>query len=344
MSINYEIKKSNNPNHHLFPEMLRYLEYLHLKDRSKTARTAGQTLEQFGGWMRTRNYDPLQATTQILQDYQSWLTTTYKTPRGKPLAKTTLCARIAYIKSWYDWLEERSLIISDPAKKLYMKWQPKQNVQKDYLSLQEATALVQTQAEKLEDAKKGTYTWHHALRDLALISLALASGRRIGGLITLKVEHIDLERNEVRVEKEKGRTGRVLPLADWSISILKSYITESRPWFLDAYNPEHTGNVPWLFLNKEADHHITTSALKWILKELVKLTVKANTDLDDLPGKNITWHSLRVTFAKMLFSNGCDIRSVNELMLHTQLSTTARYTPIPVEDLRHVFLTTHPRA
>jgi site-specific recombinase XerD len=63
----------------------------------------------------------------------------------------------------------------------------------------------------------------------------------------------------------------------------------------------------------------------------------------ELPGKRITWHSLRVSFATLLFANGCDIRSVNELLLHRLLSTTAQYTPIPVDDLRQVCRMAHPR-
>jgi integrase/recombinase XerD len=72
--------------------------------------------------------------------------------------------------------------------------------------------------------------------------------------------------------------------------------------------------------------------------------VAENPDLQELPGKHITWQSLRVSFATLLFANGCAIRSVNELMLHRSLSSTARYTPIPVEDLRQVCRTAHPRA
>ena len=72
-------------------------------------------------------------------------------------------------------------------------------------------------------------------------------------------------------------------------------------------------------------------------------TIAANSDLTDLPRKTITWHSLRVSFATLLFSNGCPIRSVNELMLHRCLSTTARYTPIPIEDMQVVWRTAHPR-
>ncbi len=82
----------------------------------------------------------------------------------------------------------------------------------------------------------------------------------------------------------------------------------------------------------------------YALTLMVGRAVRENRDLTDLPGKRVTWHSLRVSFAGLLFSNGCDIRSVSELLLHRLLSTTAAYTPIPVDDLRRVFRTAHPRA
>ena len=77
---------------------------------------------------------------------------------------------------------------------------------------------------------------------------------------------------------------------------------------------------------------------------LVAATCAANPDLVMLPGKRITMHGLRVTCARLLFANGCNIRSVNAIMLHRKLSTTALYTPIPVAELRRVLLKAHPRA
>ncbi|MCK6472897.1 MAG: tyrosine-type recombinase/integrase, partial [Planctomycetes bacterium] len=73
-------------------------------------------------------------------------------------------------------------------------------------------------------------------------------------------------------------------------------------------------------------------------------TVAENPDLTELADKTLTPHGLRVTFAKLLFNGGCNLRSVNELMLHDRLSTTARYTPIHLEELRSTCRTAHPRA
>jgi site-specific recombinase XerD len=89
---------------------------------------------------------------------------------------------------------------------------------------------------------------------------------------------------------------------------------------------------------------IGNETFRMMLTAVQKQTVAENPDLTELPGKNLTPHSLRVSFAKLLFNGGCNIRSINELMMHNRLSTTAYYTPIPLEDLRRVCRTAHPRA
>ena len=325
-----------NTNHYLFPDMEAYLNVLHVKNRATTARTAGQALEQCGGWLKAQSIDPLRATAQELQQYLSWLTVTYKSPVGKPLAKTTVAARIAYIKGWYQWLEDRGQIVADPSRRLYVKVTRSRVVVKEHLTLQESMALLQTQSEIMNAQTINSYAWRMAVRNRAIMCVELATGRRIGGLINLKVQHIDAERNEIRVEREKGRTGRVLPIAGWAMDAVQQYLQAGRPHLVD-------GEIEWLFLNRAGDGPITRDALKWILQELLKQTIAENPDLEELPQKRICWHSLRVTFATMLFANGCDIRTVNELLLHRCLSTTARYTPVPVDDLRHVCTQTHPR-
>lgn len=173
------------------------------------------------------------------------------------------------------------------------------------------------------------------LRVLAAVCLGIATGRRIGGLLAIEVEHLDLDRQELRVPKEKGSMGRVLPVAEWAIAVLRAYLRDARP-LLDP-----RGDQPWLFV--AAQGAFTRTALMDALEQLVARTMAENEDLDELPRKTITWHSLRVSFATMLFAGGCPIRSVNELMLHRSLNTTARYTPIPIDTMHQIWRTANPR-
>ena len=317
--------------------MQAYLDVLVAKGRATTARTVGQSLQQVLRWCDRQSIDPLQATARELDAFQSWLVTTYRTPRGQPLARSTVATCLANIKAWYAWLDQRSEIPCNPAHGLFVRVVRSRVVVREHLTLQEATALIASQADAVTRAQRGTYTWAVHLRNLAAICVGIASGRRVGGLRSLHVAHVDLERAEIRVEREKGRTGRVLPIAGWAVTVLRTYLTEARPLLVGTHV------VPWLWCAREVDGPISRDALTWALEGAVARTIAANPDLTDLPRKTITWHSLRVSFATLLFSNGCPIRSVNELMLHRCLSTTARYTPIPIEDMQAVWRTAHPR-
>jgi len=321
----------------LVPAMTAYLEHLVLRSRVLTARSIGQALEQFLGWATGAGVDPLLATAVQLADFQSWLVTVYRSPSGKPLAKTTCSTRLAQVQAWYRWCHGRGVMCIDPSRRIGVRVARSRVVVREYLSLQEATALVQTQAGVVTSTKVGTHTHAEAQRNLAVICLALATGRRIGGMTTLRATDVDLDRRELRVEREKGRTGRVLPVAAWAMAPVAVYLREARPTLARGHD------VPWLFLSAPGDGPITRDALRWMLEQVLAKTIRENPDLTDLPRKAITFHALRVSFATLLFSNGCDIRTVNELMLHRCLSTTARYTPIPIEDLRQVCRRAHPR-
>ena len=314
-----------------------FLDHLALRGKVLTAKSTRQALEQFHGWAESTGLEPLLATARNLDAFRAWLVTTYRTPAGNPLAKATCSTRLAQIQSWYRWCLATGIIAVDPSSKIGLEVTRSRVVIREHLTQQEATALVQTQAATVASTVSGTHTHAEAQRNLAALCLALATGRRIGGMTTVRVADIDLTRRELRVGREKGRTGRVLPVAGWAMDVVGSYLREARSLLSRGQD------APWLFLNLPGDGPITRDALRWMLEQLVARTITDNPDLIDLPGKRITWHSLRISFATMLFSNGCDIRSVNELMLHRSLSTTARYTPIPVEDLRHVFRSAHPR-
>lgn len=321
----------------LIPSMTAYLEHLVLRSRVLTARSTGQALVQFQTWAISTSINPLVATANDLAAFQTWLVTTYRTPQGKPLAKATCATRLAQLQSFYRWAHQRGIIVIDPSTHIGMRVPRSRVVVREYLTLQEATAVVQMQASVVTAASIGTHTHAEALRNLAALCLALATGRRIGGMTTLRMSDVDLSRGELRVEREKGSVGRVLPVANWAMVVIGQYLRDARPLLARGHDTPH------LFLNLPGDGPITRDALRWMLEQLIARTIRENPDLTDLPGKRITWHSLRVSFATMLFSNGCDIRSVNELLLHRRLSTTARYTPIPVEDLRQVFRIAHPR-
>ncbi len=322
------------------PAVAAFLDAMRANGKDSTARTYGTYLLPFERWMANAQLDLMHATTDQLAGYQLWLSTNRPARLGAVRARTTQGTAVITVKSLYAWLRKRGFLIHDPAKALVPPSPPKTlTVRKDHLTLQEATALIQTQAALIDLNPADTRPRYRALevRNLAMLSLALATGRRVHGLVALHLDQIDVERNEVRVDREKGRMGRVLPVAEWAMATVRRYLAEARPITLDG------ASSPWLFVGMNAGG-LCTRAVAFVLDNAVRETITRNPDLTDLPTKRISTHSLRVSFATLLFAGGANIRSINELLLHRTLSTTAKYTPIPISDLRRVLLSAHPRA
>ncbi len=322
----------------IHPAIRAYLDALRAADKASTAATNAGHVSKFAHWLAGQAIDVLHATPEVLRRYQHWLANEYRTQRGEPLAQSTQATAIIVVKALYRWLHGRDVILIDPAATLVPPNPPTRLVvAKDHLSLQEATALIDTCAARVSEATPGSTTRALRLRDLAAISLALATGRRCHGLCDLQVAHVDAERNELRVEREKGKAGRVLPVAPWAVSVVLRYLRDARPQLLRGQESAY------LLVSQRAER-LCERGFATLLDEAIAATIARNPDLTELPTKRISTHSLRVTFAVTLFANGCGIRSLNDLMLHANLTTTAHYTPIPLEDLRRVLLLNHPRA
>lgn len=320
------------------PAVAAYLAALEANGRASTANTYGHYFRMFERWLAANGIDLMRATTSELAGFQLWLAADRIAYSGEPRSRTTQATAVIVVKSLYAWLLRRSHIVHDPAKDLIIPSRPKnRTVRKDLLTLQEATALIQTQAGLIDEHKEGGQYRALEVRNLALICLAIATGRRVHGLVAVRVDEIDLDRNELRVDREKSRTGRVLPVAPWAMMTVQKYLVEARPVILKGKSS------PWLFVGQNSTV-LCTRAVAFVLDEAVKATIKRNPDLTELPMKRVTTHSLRVSFASLLFQGGCNIRSINELMLHQTLTTTARYTPIALADLRRVLVNAHPRA
>lgn len=317
-------------------EMNTFITHMKTAGRIATANSYAFHLKRVNKWLAQNDMEPLTVTTEQLRTYQCHIAESERGTNGRLLAKNTQVTRLSIIKSFWDWMYRRGLRQDNPAAALALPAIPKQQVRRDYLTLQEFTALLQTAAAQSAQFKEGSAKWSVTIRDLALVTLAIVSGRRRTGLRDLKVEHLDIQKAETRIEKEKGHAGRYLPIAPWACVILKTYLNQARPvlcWHHDN---------PYLFVGEDGIQ-MGNNTLAGIIERLHIATVNTNPDLTELAEKHITPHSLRVTFASMLFNGGASIRTINELMLHQQLSVTARYIPVNVEDLRRACATAHPR-
>ena len=315
-----------------------YLDHLTASGKASTAATYGAHLERLSSWATEAGIDLADLTPDSLARFHLWLANSYRTATGEPLADSTQASVIAVIRSWCAWLHRRGHLSHNPARRLVPPKLPDNpTVTADYLTQQEAYALLAVAQRIVAEATPGSIPWAIACRNLALMALAIATGRRVQGLCDIHVADIERERAEVRVAWEKGKSGRVLPVARWAIAAVCAYVDRARPLLLGGRASPH------LFVSQRAGQ-IDKRTVAFVLADLLAATIAANPDLTDLPTKRISTHSLRVTFATLLQRNRCPIRSLNAMMLHESLSVTARYTPIPLEELRRTLVAHHPRA
>ena len=158
-------------------------------------------------------------------------------------------------------------------------------------------------------------------RDKAMLELMYGSGLRVSELVNLTIYNIDFQNKLILIEG-KGNKERIVPMSEYSYKALQDYL-EKRPVLIKKGKQEDK-----LFLNNHGEG-ITRHGFNYILKNILK-----EKEID----KNITPHSLRHTFATDLLNNGADLRSIQELLGHSDLTTTRIYTHVMNSKLKEDYL------
>ena len=161
-------------------------------------------------------------------------------------------------------------------------------------------------------------------RDKAILEVLYASGMRVSELVNVKISDINDE--EIKV-LGKGAKERITRIGEYAKQALDLYLK-------DGYQSLNSQNSNYLFLNKNGGK-LTTRGIRYILDRIINKTSIS---------KKISPHMLRHSFATHLLNEGCDILSVQELLGHESLSTTAIYTHVTTDRLKEVYYKTHPRA
>ncbi len=164
------------------------------------------------------------------------------------------------------------------------------------------------------------------LRNRLIVELLYATGLRVSELTNLKLSDIDINNNEIRV-LGKGSKERIAYFGEYAKKYLIEYINTSRKELLDKKKSEY------LLINHQGDE-LSPRGVEHIIDEIVKKAALKH---------HISPHVLRHTFATDLLNNGADLKSVQELLGHSSLSTTQIYTHITSERLRSVYLKSFPR-
>ena len=166
-----------------------------------------------------------------------------------------------------------------------------------------------------------------AKRDKAMLELLYASGMRVSELVSLDLDNVNIEDGEVRCFG-KGRKERIIPIAPRAALATGEYIQEARSHIV------RNDTERALFLNQRGER-LTRQGFWQIIKGYAK-----SAEL----GVEITPHTLRHSFATHMLGGGADLRSVQELLGHANISTTQVYTHLTTEHVRRTYDKSHPRA
>lgn len=274
------------------------------------------TLESYGRDLRQyveylEEHPELQNDAVSRQTVVSYLL--YLQNQGK--ATATIARRLAALKAFYQFLVRENYVQGDPTAKLES---PK---------LQRRLPRVLTIAEVESILSQPDPRYAGGLRDKAMLEVLYATGIRVSELVALRIEDVNLDSAFLRC-LGKGSKERVVPIGSVAISALRNYLDHGRPKLVRV--TDETA----LFINHHG-HRLTRQGFWKIVK---KYADEAHVD------KDITPHTLRHSFATHLLENGADLRSVQEMLGHADISTTQIYTHLTQGKLREVYAKSHPRA
>lgn len=163
------------------------------------------------------------------------------------------------------------------------------------------------------------------MRDKVILELLYATGIRVSELVHIKTQDLDMKLPGVKV-LGKGNKERFIPFGEFCKQSIERYLKEFKP----LKHVDHD----YLIVNMQGQP-ITERGVRYVLNDVVKRTSGVT---------NIHPHKLRHTFATHLLNQGADLRTVQSLLGHVNLSTTGKYTHVSNQQLRKVYLNAHPRA
>lgn len=274
-----------------------------------TLESYGRDLHQFQLYLQNSNME-------ILKDSSSATIMSYlNSLQSKGRAVSTISRNLAAIKSFYQYLVREHYLENDPAASLES---PK---------LEKKLPKVLTIIEVEELLKQPSNLLPTGLRDKAMLELLYATGIRVSELISLNISDVNLEMGYIKCYG-KGAKERIVPLGSIAIKCVQDYLHKGRSKLVRTYEEGA------LFVN----HHGNRLTRQGFWKIIKKYAQEAAIN------KEITPHTLRHSFATHLLENGADLRSVQEMLGHADISTTQIYTHVTSNRLKEVYDKTHPRA
>jgi integrase/recombinase XerD len=297
---------------HLMLDFLAYLEFE--RGLSRNTLDAYRTdLLQFGRFLARRNLSALDAGSGDVADFLAELAA--GNVDRPPASTATIHRKSACLRSFYRHVRREGLRESDPTATLSP---PRRSRKLPHVLTRGEIDRLLAQPQGAEPA---------ALRDRALLEVMYACGLRASEAIGLELTDVDLEERVLRA-RGKGSKERVVPMGQAAVRALRIYLERGRPGLVKG------GSESRLFVNFRGGA-LTRQGLYKIVRRHA-----ATAGLAD----RISPHTLRHTFATHLLAGGCDLRSVQEMLGHADVSTTQLYTHLSSQRLKDVYFRAHPRA
>ncbi|MFH1201868.1 MAG: tyrosine recombinase XerC [Candidatus Omnitrophota bacterium] len=228
--------------------------------------------------------------------------------KSKNLSKRTVSRQLSCLRSFFKFLNREGYLKSNP---VLLISSPKQDKHLPAF-------LTEEEVGKLLDAPPQSPA---GLRDKAILETLYSTGMRIGELVGLNVESVDVVGGCIKV-LGKGKKERLVPIGDRALLTIRNYLDKRE------------GKSEALFLNKNK-RRLTDRGIRMMMNKYIKQVSQK---------EHISPHTLRHSFATHLLNRGADLRSVQELLGHANLSTTQIYTHLTTERLKAIYDKTHPRA
>lgn len=282
-----------------------------------TASVRRRYLASFCAWCEERSLtDPKEVTRPVLLRYQRRLFY-YRKRDGKPLSWSSQHGQLVAIRAFFKWLTIESHILYNPASELQLPRRPPR-LPKAVLTAEE---MEQVLAQADPESPQG-------LRDRALLEVMYATGMRRMEVVGLGVFDVDFSQELVRVRHGKGGRERVIPMGERACRWVERYLADIRPSLV----VEPDDGTLFLADGGKAFH-------PQYLSRKVKTYLEASG-----VGKSGGCHLFRHTAATLMLEGGADIRYIQQMLGHAEISTTQVYTRVAVKSLQRVYQSSHPAA
>ena len=272
-----------------------------------TLQSYQRDITQFENYIEENQIDYIKVDEKAVKDYLDYLQEIGK-------KSSTVSRNLASIRSFYQFLVRNKKILVDPTN----------NIQAPKIEKRVPSILTAKEVELLLDQPQDVDL--KGIRDKAMLEFAYATGMRVTEIISLNLEDVNFE--EAYVSCKTGTKQRNIPLGTMSLKALKEYVDEARPYLIKDEG------VKSLFVNINGKRLTRQGFWKIVkyYKEQAHIT------------KEITPHVLRHSFATHLLQNGADLKAIQSMLGHSDISSTQVYMQFQDEGLKNVYKSTHPRA